>query len=99
DIRLARLDLEEECRETVRLLQPLAQQKNLSLSFEAAPGAEHAAAFLDRPALARVLHNLVGNAIKFTDQGSVTIRLEADEKHVYLHVRDTGIGIDPAFFP
>jgi signal transduction histidine kinase len=48
----------------------------------------------DRTRIRQVLLNVLGNAIKFTEQGSVTIEVrEADERHVVLAVRDTGPGI------
>jgi signal transduction histidine kinase/CheY-like chemotaxis protein len=48
------------------------------------------------PALVlRVLRNLTENAIKFTQQGQITLRLRADGSHALLSVQDTGRGIAP----
>jgi signal transduction histidine kinase len=48
------------------------------------------------PALVlRVLRNLTENAIKFTQQGQITLRLRADGSHALLSVQDTGRGIPP----
>jgi signal transduction histidine kinase len=47
----------------------------------------------DRLAVSRVLANLLDNAIKFTDQGSVRVEVDGSESGVEIHVIDTGIGI------
>lgn len=47
----------------------------------------------DRRRLEQVLKNLVANAVKFTDQGSITIGAKEEEKQILISVEDTGIGI------
>lgn len=53
--------------------------------------------------LRQVVAALVGNAVKFTESGSIDLRVElsrSDDKHLLrVEVRDTGIGIEPAFLP
>jgi signal transduction histidine kinase len=55
----------------------------------------------DRFKLARALSNLLGNAVKFTEQGAVTVRgdTSADGRMVRIAVVDTGIGIDAEHLP
>ena len=47
----------------------------------------------DRTRIRQVMWNIVGNAIKFTEKGSVTISVQAQPNHVLCSIRDTGIGI------
>ena len=49
----------------------------------------------DENRLLQVLYNLVGNAIKFTEEGSISIRAKETKGEVEVCVQDTGIGIDP----
>jgi signal transduction histidine kinase len=83
--------------EVVRLLQPLAQKKGLRLRLESR--ARGAVALLDRHSFERVLYNLIGNAIKFTNVGGVTVTVDREGGRVAVGVRDTGIGIEAAFVP
>ncbi|MDZ5457648.1 PAS domain-containing hybrid sensor histidine kinase/response regulator [Azohydromonas lata] len=84
----------------VALVRPQADAKKLALVLDAAPGLP--AELLGDPLrLKQVLINLLGNAVKFTAQGRVTLRVrevERDERQatLRLEVADTGIGIDPA---
>ncbi len=51
---------------------------------------------MDRTTLDRILSNLISNAIKFTETGSVKVHVERAATGVEIHVIDTGIGIAPA---
>jgi signal transduction histidine kinase len=78
--------------EAVTMTQPLADTKGLRLSVrdEAAGVPIHA----DRSRLARVIVNLLDNAIKFTDVGTVSVHAGiGDDGGVRMAVRDTGCGI------
>ncbi len=55
--------------------------------------------FADPDRLRQVVYNLVGNAVKFTAAGQVTLDVRAAGEWLELSVRDTGIGIRPAFLP
>ncbi len=55
--------------------------------------------FLDRNKLERVLSHIMGNAVKFTDAGSVEIGVHDRGDNVAFRVRDTGIGIGKSFIP
>ena len=83
--------------DSVKLLAPRADQKGLDLSCRIAPDVPDALVG-DPGRLRQVLLNLVGNAIKFTDDGEVAVSVSLDERgaddvRLRFTVRDTGIGI------
>ena len=78
-------------------LQPLVKQKNIAMTFES-PG-ESIDIETDESRLDQVLVNVIGNAVKFTDKGGVTISLSKDEKAIHIEVKDTGIGISQDAIP
>lgn len=49
----------------------------------------------DKQRIKQVVYNLIGNATKFTDQGTITIRAKSDQKFAYISVIDTGRGMSP----
>src|SRR2546425_5589840 len=57
--------------------------------------------FGDKARIARVIHNIVGNAAKFTEEGRITVTTRLDEKsdEAVVSVADTGPGIDPGILP
>ncbi len=89
-----RFDLVALTATVIQELSPLAQAKGLSLSQAAASPAVVVVG--DRLELRRVLVNLIGNAIKFTEAGWVQVHLQADPQQVQLKVQDTGLGMTPA---
>jgi PAS domain S-box-containing protein len=76
------------------LIRPAAEAKGLILHL-AAPFCFPSKVVLDPTRLRQVLLNLLGNAVKFTTQGGVTVhlRIAADEPTVRIEVADTGSGI------
>jgi len=83
--------------DSVKLLAPRADQKGLDLSCRIAPDVPDALVG-DPGRLRQIILNLVGNAIKFTDDGEVAVNVSVDEPgaddvRLRFTVRDTGIGI------
>jgi signal transduction histidine kinase len=72
---------------------PLADQKKLRFRVDVQPDLPHGRG--DEHRLRQVLLNLVGNAIKFTDDGEVSIKAWADDGSFTVAVSDTGPGISP----
>jgi signal transduction histidine kinase len=76
------------------VVESLATRKKLALKVDVASNLPLGHA--DERRLAQVLLNLVGNAIKFTDQGEVAIKATVADGSFTVTVRDTGPGIAPA---
>ena len=67
-------------------------EKNLNLQFK--PKKMPAVLYGDQRRLKQILFNLIGNAIKFTTHGSVTVSAEFEHDKLFIKVTDTGIGIE-----
>src|SRR2546426_332604 len=103
-IEAGRLELEpvpfalrETLAKTIKTLGPLAHAKGLELAYEIRPDVPDDLVG-DTGRLGQILLNLVGNAIKFTEQGEVAVRVDAeavtpDTATLRVAVQDTGIGI------
>ena len=80
-------------REVAALEQPLADRKGLTITVEIAPGVP-VSVWGDALRIKQVLLNLVNNAIKFTEQGGVTLALSRiGGEHMRYRVQDTGPGM------
>ncbi|CAN5363540.1 PAS domain S-box protein [soil metagenome] len=92
-IRPRPTDIAELCRQTLELFTPQAGAKDLALHFEVA--ADRRWVMVDPDRIRQILLNLVGNAVKFTASGSVTLSLNWDQNSERLHlvVKDTGEGV------
>lgn len=97
ELHVEPVDLAEAARSAVNLFAPMAAKKDIALRSELS--ADAAEALLDRAAVDRILSNLVGNAIKFTEEGEVVVQVGVERGGVRLTVRDTGIGISEDFIP
>ena len=88
------VDLEAIVSEVVATFGALAAEKDLSVTFDAAEPAR--GCWRGDPVRVRqILQNLVANAVKFTERGSVHVELGHDGRQLVLRVADTGPGIAP----
>jgi signal transduction histidine kinase len=92
-------DLSDTLAQVFRLLLPAAHGKGIELRLDTAPAGARLCG--DELRLRQILLNLVGNAIKFTGVGSVSVRVEqaqipGRDLALRFTVQDTGIGIVPA---
>lgn len=89
---------DDALRRTVELFQAQAEKKGLMLELDAAPGLW---VLGDAQAEEQIFTNVIGNAVKFTDAGrvSVSLRPAPGGAAVRIIIADTGIGISEAFMP
>jgi PAS domain S-box-containing protein len=91
DLEISRLSPRELLAEVHAIIEPLATAKGLSFAMkhDGAPRKIET----DARKLRQILLNLLGNAVKFTDEGEVAIEVRGDGSEVLFEVRDTGPGI------
>ncbi len=88
------VSVDDAAGEVVRELTPLAEEHNLALSLETIGDPVVKA---DPMVMRRILSIIIGNALKFTETGSVNVIISASTEQVQCDIVDTGIGIDEKF--
>lgn len=96
-MRLGPVDISAEAETAVRLYRSAAEQAGLALRLTVPPAP--ALAHADRGAIARVLANLIGNAVKYTRIGHIEVSVDRHPEAVVVRVADSGIGIPPDVLP
>lgn len=86
--------LEDSVSLVVNQLNDQAVKKNISLTMHIEPGVPEYI-IGDKNRISQVMFNLIGNAIKFTNEGSVSVDITSDDRYIAIAVNDTGIGIAP----
>lgn len=89
---LAETSIRPIVQEMVNQLKPIAKEKHIALSSNV-PAAK---VQVDSEKCKQVLNNLLGNALKFTDKGAITVIAKLDKEQITLFVTDTGIGMPEA---
>jgi signal transduction histidine kinase len=92
-LSVASYSLEDVLQNVLAAVEPLAAVKHLVLKREIQP--QLPAGHGDQRRIAQVLLNLIGNAIKFTDQGEVAVVVSENRGSFQIAVSDTGPGIAP----
>ena len=85
------VDLVREIRDVVDVNQPAIRDNDLAVRLDLPDSPVEAR--LDPGAVQRVLSNLVSNAVKFTSEGGITVRLRTDASVATIDIEDTGVGI------
>lgn len=87
------VDIQALAELVLTIMAPLAEAKGVRLILAVPDRLPPVSADEDR--LQQIFYNLVGNAIKFTEQGRVTVSATAVNQNVEVRINDTGIGIPP----
>ncbi len=93
EITCGSFSLRQAIEKAVATVLPLAQAKGISVRTEISPEVDMI--YSDQRRTEQILLNLLGNAVKFTDQGEVAVRCRRENGWLVTSIRDTGIGIDP----
>ena len=98
ELNLEKTDLEIYLKDEIKEFIPLFSKKNLYLKVE--NQASNTFASFDKRYMHRAISNLLSNALKFTENGGVTIYIiNPDEENVVVAVKDTGVGINESALP
>jgi PAS domain S-box-containing protein len=88
---MEKCDLTEIFNDAIEDIKPDIKNKNLKFLKDIPD--QIPKIVCDKYRILQVLKNLLGNAIKFTDYGSISLRAVEKEKHLLIYIEDTGIGI------
>ncbi len=91
EIEISKFDIINLVKEVVSMIDPQARQKNVSLILK--ENEDHVFLLSDDSKCRHILQNLIGNAVKFTEKGTVEISIIKTNQDVSIHVTDSGIGI------
>ena len=93
ELALGDVDLREVVEDAITMTTPLIDEKPIELVQALAPDLPTIRA--DRTRVRQLLLNLLTNAMKYTEEGQVTVSAVCDEDYVLVSVSDSGIGISP----
>ncbi|TLP82198.1 ATP-binding protein [Maribacter sp. ACAM166] len=94
DMYITESNVNEQIEYIYTFFKPEAEVKEITLSFENSLPLEKAIVTTDREKVFAILTNLVKNALKFTEKGTIEIGYTKKGKYLEFYVKDTGIGID-----
>ncbi|MDD4664291.1 MAG: ATP-binding protein, partial [Caldisericia bacterium] len=96
ELNISTFSVTELIQEVLEIVTPQAKDKHLSIHSDIP---EKLYITSDMSKLRHIIQNLFGNAVKFTEQGEVSVKVYANNKFLFIEVRDTGIGIAKEHLP
>nr|WP_320024473.1 response regulator [uncultured Acetobacterium sp.] len=97
EIDITTFNVNQLINDVVEMLAPQASEKNISCINAARDTAVYINSDSDK--CRHILENLAGNAVKFTETGTVELSIGQNEENIEIRVKDTGIGIDENYLP
>jgi PAS domain S-box-containing protein len=91
------IDISARVAKIAQDMQPLAQEKGLTLDF--VNDCRKGLILADRYCIDQAITNLTENAIKFTNKGGVTLHVYRENQWLAIEIKDSGIGISPEYLP
>lgn len=91
NLELVAVDVQPTIMAVIDALQPIAKDKNLSLSFHKL--AVPVVLTTDTKRLYQIFQNLISNSLKYTEKGSVELTVDVAPRTVSIRIKDTGMGI------
>lgn len=86
------VDMAQEIEKSIEIVQPLAVKKHIGLEFM--NNLHPPQIYCDRTRIRQVILNLLSNAVRYTNQGKVSVHMGVDRNWLTVAVRDTGPGIE-----
>jgi signal transduction histidine kinase/CheY-like chemotaxis protein len=98
-IALSTCDLNDTLKGAADLFKFKANEKGLKFNIKLTDNLPEI--FVDHKSLSKICSDIIDNSVKYTETGFINLVTGFDEKteEVYIKVKDTGIGIDPAYLP
>jgi signal transduction histidine kinase/CheY-like chemotaxis protein/HAMP domain-containing protein len=97
DIQITEFNAGDLLAELVSMIEPLAKQKNIELLYIKED--TNLSLTSDANKCNHILQNIIGNAVKFTEEGKVEVTARQSGKNIVITVTDTGIGIEEDHLP
>jgi signal transduction histidine kinase/CheY-like chemotaxis protein len=97
EIETTKFNVNHAIAEVAIAIEPMAKGKSIELLHESRDSELFINSDADK--VRHILQNLIANAVKFTEQGKVTVSARKDENNIEIKVSDTGIGISQEHLP
>lgn len=94
ELQIANVNINEQLDYFFNFFKPDTEKRGLQFSFHKGLPSHEAVIETDREKLNGILSNLIKNAVKYTNTGSIEFGYNLNENHLEFYVKDTGIGIE-----